>query len=1069
MKLKIYFLLLCSAYGSMSQNLNFIENKGQWADSVLFAADMIGGRALVSNEGISFIFADPKVVARVFDHAHDLPNAKELINEDIDFSKVSLQFIGSKYTSGIGLKPSQTLYNYFLGADERNWASGCHSYESVVFENLYEGIDLKIYSSDKNLKYDFIAHPGANINDIQIKYAGVRDLEIKGKEIRAETRFGQLTERAPMVYQNGASTRKQIEASFKINKGKVGFKINEYDKSTDLIIDPELIFSTFSGVTSDNFGYTACFDDRGNLYSGGIIFGTGLPATNGSGFGGGVSDIAILKYDSTGSFLEYATFLGGNSEDVPLSLIVNNNGELVILGSSGSTDFPTSATAYDRTYNGGSPFALFGPYNQGADIVLTKLDASGNLVSSTYVGSSGNDGVLLPLSGVGANALIRNYGDHNRGDIFTDSSDNVYVASSTNGTDFPINSTLQTAYGGGNSDGVVFSLNSDLSALRWSSYIGGIGDDAALSIKLDSKEDLFVGGGTTSTDFVTKGDPINPSFLGSVDGFISKISTSGDSLISSTMLGTPAYDQVYFIDIDEDDNAYAFGQTKGNYPVTEGVFTVPNSGQFIHKLDGTLSTTIFSTVFGSGTLEPNISPTAFLANECGNILLSGWGGVVNSDSSPNAGNTFNMPITPDADFPTTDGSDFYLMVLSADANELLYGTYFGSTNSTGDHVDGGTSRFDKRGIIYQSVCSCGGGTDNFPTTAGAYSNTNNGVNANGVPRCNNASFKYDLSMLSAKMKVTDEGNNEVFTGCAPLTLNFQNLSLGGVDVLWKFGDGEVSSEDFSTHTFENSGSYDLELIISDPTTCVASDTARLVIQAFPAVNGMVELDEVTICQGEQIVLQASGGVDYAWFPNEGLSASNIPNPIASPDDTTNYTINIFNSDGCFDTKIIKVNVTPEIIYDFNILRTNYCAERSVYQFESNLNLPDEVLWDFGDGSGSGNLSAFHVYDQNDEYDVTLSTGSDYPCIEPVTITLLNDEVFVPNVFSPNGDGINDSFVIRSLYRPSLLILKRTGEVVFESTSYKNNWDGGGLKEGTYYYSLKFPKGEVCNGWVEIKK
>jgi len=1070
MKFKIYFLLLCGTLGATCQNLNFIENNGQWPDSVLFSADVYGGKAVVSSTGISFVFADPELVAQVFDHSHDVLNTSQAMRDDIDFTKVSLHFIGGRPTTGIGMEPAPTLYNYYLGSQEKNWSSGCLGYKSVVLKDIYKGIDLKVYSSERNLKYDLIAHPGADIDDIKIAYSGVNDLEIIGNEIRANTRFGQMKEKAPIVYQNRGSAREIVKASFEMKDNKVGFKIKDYDKSVDLIIDPELIFSTFSGANSDNFGYTACFDQEGNLYSGGIIFGTGFPETNGSVFGGGVSDMVILKYDSAGTFLKYATFLGGNSEDVPLSLIVNNANELVILGSTGSTDFPTSATAYDRTHNGGSPFALFGPYNQGADIVLAKLDENGELIASTFVGSSGNDGVLLPntFANTGSNALIRNYGDHNRGDVFTDSDDNVYIASSTSGTDFPVNSSIQTTYGGGNSDGVAFSLNADFSVLRWSTYLGGANDDAAFSIKLDSNDDLFVGGGTASGDFVSKGNPLHPDFLGDVDGYISKISISGDSLIASTFIGTEAYDQVYFIDIDEADMVYAFGQTKGNYPITAGVFNVPNSSQFLHKLDGSLSNTSFSTVFGSGTREPNISPTAFLANDCGNILLSGWGGIVNSNFSPNGGNTFGMPVTADADFPTTDGSDFYLMVLSTDATELLYGTYYGSNNTTsGDHVDGGTSRFDKRGIIYQSVCSCGGTLDNFPTTVGAYSRSNNGVNVNGVPRCNNASFKYDMTLLQAKINVVNNEGSQILSGCVPFTLDFENQSLGGVQVEWDFGNGNVSTDDFVTYTFDNVGRHIVELIITDIATCVASDTARIVVQVFPNVNANVEFEGITICEREKVELRASGGDNYQWFPSEGLSDPSISNPVASPDETTIYTVSISNSFGCLDTRSIEVNVVPEIVYDFTVLRTKYCAGRSVYEFESNLNIPDDVLWNFGDGSSSETLNPSHIFDEDDTYDVTLSTGCDYPCIESKTQSLLNDEVFVPNVFTPNGDGVNDKFVIRSVDRPSLKVFRRTGEVVFESNSYENNWDGIGLSAGTYYYSIEFPRNEICNGWVEL--
>src|SRR5690606_674667 len=137
------------------------------------------------------------------------------------------------------------------------------------------------------------------------------------------------------------------------------------------------------------------------------------------------------------------------------------------------------------------------------------------------------------------------------------------------------------------------------------------------------------------------------------------------------------------------------------------------SGQFIHALDSTLSKTIFSTVIGSRRGTPDISPTALLVNECGNIYLAGWGGAVNVRTNHNvSSNTNGLPVTSDALRRTTNGNNFCTAILGAGAESLLYATYFGNTTPTdpndirGDHVDGGTSRFDENGVIYHATCAC---------------------------------------------------------------------------------------------------------------------------------------------------------------------------------------------------------------------------------------------------------------------------------------------------------------------------------------------------------------------------
>src|SRR5690606_33423188 len=223
-----------------------------------------------------------------------------------------------------------------------------------------------------------------------------------------------------------------------------------YDECLELIIDPILIFSAYSGSTMDNWGNTATYDARGNVYSGGMVsnddFPSGFPVTPGAyqvAYAGGSWDIGILKYDSAGSELLYCTFIGGNGTETPQSLVVNSSGELLILGATGSSDFPVTNGS---EFKGGENIdPLWGvPYLQGTDIFIAKLSPNGDkLLGATYLGGTSNDGVNL-ISGVMYSQLVkedsplaRNYGDQLRGDIITDDDDFVYIASNTLSNDFP--------------------------------------------------------------------------------------------------------------------------------------------------------------------------------------------------------------------------------------------------------------------------------------------------------------------------------------------------------------------------------------------------------------------------------------------------------------------------------------------------------------------------------------------------------------------------------------------------------------------------------------------------------
>lgn len=1065
-----YFLPALASEKTDNESLKFIENKGQWDNQVLYAADIPGGRMFLTMAGITYAITDASAISNMFHHGEDEHAAARTMDNGnlIEIQRVDVTFLEANEKSRVtASKASSEYYNYFLGKDPTRWAERCTAFTEIIYEDLYPGIDLKLYSSNAGLKYDLILEKGADPSMIKIQYDGAQDIRLIDGEVHAFTKFNEITENKPFAYQIDKSGRsREVECHYKLVDNQITFEFPANHSSKQaLVIDPALIFSTFSGSTAANFGFTACYDSEGSLYSGGNVFGLGFPVTNGSSFAGISTDIGILKYDSSGSRLKYATYIGGNSEEAPHSLIVNNNNELVIMGTTGSSDFPVSSSAYDQTFNGGTLFNIFGASEQGSDIIVTKLNATGSIIASTYVGGPGNDGVLkLTDNNVGGyiNKLIRNYGDYLRGDIIMDTENNLYIASSTDSTGFPVTSKIQPNYHGGNSDAIVFSLNDDLSTLRWSTYLGGTDDDAAHSIKLDDQNNIVVGGGTASSDFPTTAQALQNDYAGDIDGFVTKLSQGGDSILQSTYLGTSSYDQVYFIDLDDDQNVYAFGQTKGNYPVTTETYNNPGSGQFIHKLNPDLDITVFSTVFGSGQPEPNISPTAFLVNECKNIFLSGWGGEVNNGArSVNRGNTLNMPITNNALSKTSDGSDFYLMSLSADGETLLYGSYFGNTNGpTGDHVDGGTSRFDKKGIIYQSVCSCGGIDDTFPTTPGSWSNFNRG-------ECNNAAFKFDLASLEARIKTNSITRNQpnLNNGCAPLSVLFENNSIGGEELIWDFGDGVKSTRETNVvYEYRQPGVYTVTLTVKDDNTCIQEDITSVTIVVHES-NFSIS-DPFQICEGEEIRLAASGGVKYEWRENANNPFSSAPSTIISPDTTTTFKITAINSNGCEFIDSVKVTVIPFKTLNFDFSRISNCSEESIIEFR-NLS-PDEINfeWDFGDGTTSIEKNPLHKYADFGVYNVRL-TSQDADCVVDKFEAVTYEEFFVPNVFTPNNDHINEHFEIRKNIDVSLKVFDRSGKEIYSAFNYKNDWRGDNHPSGVYFYELTFPNGESCNSWVQI--
>jgi hypothetical protein len=292
-----------------------------------------------------------------------------------------------------------------------------------------------------------------------------------------------------------------------LDKNTISLTFGEYDVNTDLIIDPELVFSTYSGSTSDNFGYTATYDEAGNLYSGSSAFGQGYPTTLGAyqtTHQGGDSvieqgiDMALSKYDASGTLMVWSTFLGGVGDDLPLSIITNTNDELFVYGTTGSPDFPITPGAFDIGYGGGtaaSPYGTGANFPNGTDIVVAHFNADcTSLIGSTYVGGTGNDGIN---QGVGLN---RNYADEFRGEISLDQDGDVLVISSTRSVDFPTLNPIQANLGGGQ-DAVAFKMNSALTNMIWGTYLGGAADDSGFSITNNASGEHYLTGGTASSDF----------------------------------------------------------------------------------------------------------------------------------------------------------------------------------------------------------------------------------------------------------------------------------------------------------------------------------------------------------------------------------------------------------------------------------------------------------------------------------------------------------------------------------------------------------------------------------------
>jgi gliding motility-associated-like protein len=734
---------------------HFVENKGQWNEEILFRKTTPGAIVYLKKNGLSILQYDNKAWSKVVEHPeHDALLKFNPSSPKVKAHHYEVEFANSQTLEIHGELEEAYSLNYFIGQDKSQWASNVSDFKQVVYRGVYPNIDIVFTSFYFGYKYDIVLHPGGKLEDVKLIYKHLDGLELVNDLLILKTHPGKIREAVPKSFYLYKGDTINADIGLKLDGNTLGFQNqSKVPHEGTLVIDPEVVFSTYAGNSADNFGFTATYDTLGNLYAGGIVTAPDLlfnptgryPTTFGAfdmDYNGGTEDftdygfpcdISISKYNSSGTQLVYATLIGGNRNEYPHSIVCDSNQNLIIFGTTFSANYPLGNNPIQDTRAGEQ------------DMILTILNADGSdLINSTFYGGAGKDGLNE------ANQLKFFYADNFRGEVITDDQ-YIYVSSCTNSPDFPLVDAVQTLKKGGQ-EGVVIVFDMTLNNTIWSTYLGGLNDDALYSVDLDSNGTIYVSGGTRSQDLAKTDGLIGPTYFGGwTDGWIAKLDLQTKSHIGTTYWGTDLYDQIFHLEIDFENRIYAAGQSIGDILVQGDVYRNTNSGQFITKFNDSLTSVEWSTVFGTGEGSPDITINAFLVDECRKIFVSGWGGETSTKSYSS---TRNLPITSNAAQKTTDGSDFYLAVFSKNAKELLYATYFGGSR-TDDHVDGGTSRFDKKGVIYQSVCaSCPqsafvNAISDFPTTPGAFAEKNIS------PRCSNAAFKIAFGNLNRRPAPTN--------------------------------------------------------------------------------------------------------------------------------------------------------------------------------------------------------------------------------------------------------------------------------------------------------------------------
>jgi hypothetical protein len=458
----------------------------------------------------------------------------------------------------------------------------------------------------------------------------------------------------------------------------------------------QLVYSTYLGGSSDEQFCQIAIDTAGNVYVTGMTYSSNFPVTS-NAFDTSIDldhyiDIFVSKLDATGSTLLYSTYLGGFDYEYSGNIAVDLLGNAYVTGNTYSSDFPTTPGAFDTTL--GSAVPAF----------VTKLNPSGSaLVYSTFLG--GNSGFTL---GTG---------------IAVDTSGNAYITGYVETADFPVTVNAFDTTFNGNEDVFVTKLNPTGTALLYSTYLGGGGDDDSFDIALDNNGNVYVTGQTNSSNYPITLGAFDTTYHGNDDVFVAKLSTSDSTLFYSTILGGNVNDRGWGIAIDSFGDAYIAGYTSStNFPVTPGAYDTNNhtlGDIFVTKLNPTGTALVYSTYLGGNGSEgywltPYRKAVDIAIDGSGNTYITGYTSSTDFTVTANAFDTsFN------GGYYLHDGYDAFVTRLNANGSGLDYSTYLGGSLDDG----GSTIALDNAGNIYVAGST---GSSDFPTTTGAYNITNNG-------------------------------------------------------------------------------------------------------------------------------------------------------------------------------------------------------------------------------------------------------------------------------------------------------------------------------------------------------
>ena len=642
---------LVSGFGKMP--LYFEENRGQLDPRVAYAVRGRDTALYFTKEGVTFsLTRSEDEDSRGKTSPVSLPQPAPLRRWN-----VKLDFLDANPNVHVtGQEKTEAVVSYFKGSREE-WKTGIPTYASVLYRELWPGIDLVYSGTVDRLKYQFVVRPGADPERIRLAYSGATRVGVgKEGELQVETPLGGFSDERPYSYQEIGGRRVEVETGYALSgvsgpSQSYGFHLGSYDDARPLVIDPAvLVYAGYIGGSGVDVGRGIAVDGAGNAYVTGNTSSTAatFPETGGPDLSHNDGDDAfVAKVNAAGTGLLYAGYIGGSGVDIGNGIALDGAGNAYVTGQTSSTEttFPVTGGP-DLSHNGND------------DVFVAKVAAAGtSLVYAGYIGGSGFD--------VGNGIAV-------------DASGNSYVTGSTGSTAFPVIGGLDPTYNLGG-DAFVAEVAAAGTSLLYAGYLGGSSGDTGFGIAVDASGNAYVTGQTSSTEVtfpVTVGPDLTYN-LGAADAFVAKVAAAGTSILYAGYIGGSDFDIGRGIAIDGSGNAYVTGQTpsdESTFPVTGGPDLTHNGNAdaFVAKVASAGTSLLYAGYIGGLFADTGFG---IAVDGAGNAYLTGY--TLSTEAS--------FPVTGGPDLTSNDGFDAFVAKVAAAGTSLVYAGYVGGSGDDRGH------------------------------------------------------------------------------------------------------------------------------------------------------------------------------------------------------------------------------------------------------------------------------------------------------------------------------------------------------------------------------------------------